>query len=107
MEEEIKQSIAEYEKAKEEMEQLDISVREYEPHLALYGGQDGLDFYRHICCNYFNALNDDGCLCLEFGMGQETAVESILTEYHFKDILFCRDSSDIIRAVIARKSGKE
>lgn len=31
-----------------EMETLDPSVRDYEPHLALWGGDDGLDFYRAI-----------------------------------------------------------
>ena len=35
-----------------EMETLDPSVRDYEPHLALWGGDDGLDFYRAIVRNF-------------------------------------------------------
>ena len=40
-----------------EMETLDPSVRDYEPHLALWGGDDGLDFYRAIVRNFTPALN--------------------------------------------------
>lgn len=82
---------------------LDPSVKNYEPHLALHGGEDGLDFYRHICRNYRDTLAENGCLCFEFGMGQENAVSEILKENNFGDLLLCRDTSNIIRAVIARK----
>ena len=90
-----------------EIEALDTSVKDYEPSLALYGGDDGLDFYRYICKNYRDALNEGGCLCLEFGMGQESAVEAILKENNFGDLQFSRDTSNIIRAVLARKNRKE
>ena len=52
------------------METLDPSVRDCEPHLALWGGDDGLDFYRAIVRNT-PALNPGGWLCFEFGMGQD------------------------------------
>lgn len=90
-----------------DMRTLQPSVMNYEPHLALYGGEDGLDFYRCICANYYDSLYEGGCICLEFGIGQEQAVGNILRENNFEDLLFCRDTSDIIRAVIARKKGKE
>ncbi len=86
-----------------EMEQLDVSVREHEPHLALYGGEDGLDFYRAICQNYRRALKPEGLLCFEFGMGQEQAVGEILLVNGFGELRFRRDASNIIRAVMARK----
>ena len=57
-----------------QMQQLDPSVRDFEPHLALDGGEDGLDFYRAIIKNYSSALAPRGYLCFEFGMGQENAV---------------------------------
>jgi len=87
----------------EEMGQLDVSVREYEPHLALFGGEDGLDFYRAICLNYRDSLKPDGYLCFEFGLGQEQAVSEILQVNGFGELRFRRDASNIIRAVIARK----
>ena len=52
----------------EEMTGLPDSVRDFEPHLALAGGVDGLDFYRFIVQNYTNALKPGGYLCFEFGM---------------------------------------
>ena len=87
----------------EEMELLDPSVRDYEPELALYGGEDGLDFYRCIIDNFTPALMPGGYLCFEFGMGQEEAVCELLTaaEYEIEELR--KDSAGIIRAVLARK----
>lgn len=55
-----------------EMQALPHSVRDFEPEMALYGGEDGLDFYRAIVENYTPALKKGGFVCFEFGMGQET-----------------------------------
>ena len=90
-----------------EMEELDRSVRDYEPRLALFGGTDGLDFYRAIAGNYLQAVKDGGCVCLEFGLGQERAVAEILKQYFLEDVRFTSDASGRIRAVTARKPGKE
>ena len=90
-----------------EMETLEPSVRKYEPALALCGGADGLDFYRAIAENYLVTLRDGGCVCFEFGMGQERDVESILKQYDLEEIRFAEDASRRIRAVSARKHGKE
>ena len=57
--------ISTYQK-REEMKQLPKSVADYEPHLALCGGEDGLDFYRSIAKNYACALKKGGFLCFEF-----------------------------------------
>jgi release factor glutamine methyltransferase len=54
----------------DEMKELPVSVKDYEPHLALHGGDDGLDFYRSVAGQYKHALKPGGFLCLEFGMGQ-------------------------------------
>jgi len=89
--------------SRREMDTLEPSVRDYEPHLALLGGEDGLDFYRSICRDFSAALINGGTLCLEFGMGQETAVEKILLKNQFGDLQFAADSANIIRAVAARK----
>ena len=90
-----------------EMEELDPSVRDFEPTLALHGGEDGLDFYRAIIENFTSALVPGGYLCFEFGMGQEEAVCELLTEAGYEIQELRRDSADIMRAVLARKSRED
>ena len=90
-----------------QMEQLDPSVRDYEPRLALYGGLDGLDFYRAIVKNYAQVLRPGGSICFEFGMGQEAGVCQILMEHGFELGRLVRDSGERARAVLARKIDRE
>ena len=85
-----------------EMEKLDDSVKNFEPHIALHGGEDGLDFYRAILDNFTPVLNPGGFICFEFGMGQETAVSELLLQHGFENIELKRDNSYIIRAVAAQ-----
>ena len=91
----------------QEMEQLPVSVRDYEPHLALHGGDDGLIFYRAIAKNFRKALKPDGYLCFEFGMGQGDDVCQILAENGYTILERARDFNDRERAVIAQYHRKE
>ena len=86
-----------------ECETLDPSVRDFEPRLALDGGEDGLDFYRAIIKNYTPVLMPGGYLCFEFGMGQEDAVCRLLKRGGYEIIELRKDTADITRAVLARK----
>ncbi|MBE6928381.1 MAG: peptide chain release factor N(5)-glutamine methyltransferase [Ruminococcaceae bacterium] len=86
-----------------EMEKLPASVRDFEPHMALDGGEDGLDFYRAIVKNYASALVPNGFICFEIGMGQEKAVCQILEENGFEILEQRRDTAYIIRAILAQK----
>ena len=86
-----------------EMATLDVSVWAYEPHLALEGGEDGLDFYRAILQNFITALRPGGTICFEFGYGQETGVGELLETAGFTDMLFRKDLRGVTRAVAARK----
>lgn len=90
-----------------EMEELEPSVRDFEPHLALDGGADGLDFYRSIIKNYSKALKPEGIMALEFGMGQGDDVCRLLEEYGFAISIRKKDFGGIERAVMARKQRKE
>lgn len=90
-----------------EMEQLPHSVKDFEPHLALYGGTDGLDFYRNIARCYKQALKPGGYLCFEFGMGQGDDVCTILRTNGFTVLERVKDYNDIERAVLARYDRKE
>lgn len=91
----------------EEMTQLDRSVKDFEPHLALHGGNDGLDFYRSIVEKFRKALKPGGYLCFEFGMGQGDAVCAILEENGYTILERSRDYNDIERAVLARCNRKD
>lgn len=91
----------------EEMDQLPKSVKDYEPTLALHGGEDGLDFYRAIALHYQKALKPGGFLCFEFGMGQGDAVAEILKQNGYTILERSRDNNDIERAVIAQIGRKE
>ncbi len=86
----------------EEMKELPNSVKDHEPHMALHGGTDGLDFYRAIAKNYQKALKPGGYLCFEFGMGQGDAVCRILEENQYTILERTRDYNDRERAVLAQ-----
>ena len=87
----------------DEMLELPVSVKNYEPHLALHGGNDGLDFYRSIAKNFADALKPGGYLCFEFGMGQGDAVCAILEENGYTILERSRDYNDRERAVLAQR----
>ena len=91
----------------QEMLELPVSVKDYEPHLALYGGEDGLDFYRAIAQNFAPALKPGGYLCFEFGMGQGDDVCQILTENGYTILDRTRDYNSRERAVLAQYGRKE
>ena len=78
---------------------LDNSVRDYEPHLALDGGEDGLDFYRAISEKWRDALTPGGRLYFEVGIGQADSVLRIMRAQGFGDIQVVKDLHGIPRVV--------
>ena len=78
---------------------LDVSVKDYEPHLALDGGEDGLDFYRAISEKWKDALRPGGRLYFEVGIGQADSVLRIMRSQGFGDIQVVKDYHDIPRVV--------
>lgn len=91
----------------QEMNALPRSVAGFEPHMALYGGEDGLDFYRAIVRNFTSALKPGGYLAFEFGEGQGNDVCRILEENGYTILERTRDYNDRERAVLARYGRKE
>lgn len=91
----------------DEMRELPDSVAKFEPHLALHGGDDGLEFYRSITEKYAKALKPGGYLCFEFGMGQGDAVCALLKENGFTILECSRDYNERERAVLARYDRKD
>lgn len=82
-----------------ELETLDLSVRCYEPMLALDGGEDGLDFYRAVTKYWGAALKPGGQILLEVGCGQANAVEILLGMSGFRDVRTVPDTRGIGRVV--------
>lgn len=78
---------------------LDGSVKDYEPHLALDGGADGLDYYRAIASRWGKALRLNGSLLFEVGIGQAGDVEMIMAKNGYSDIKTYQDTGGIWRVV--------
>ena len=85
-----------------DMQQLQPEVT-FEPETALYGGADGLDFYRSISENWGSALRKSGWLVYEIGKGQEQDVAAILQQQGFSQITQQMDGNGIVRVVAGQK----
>ncbi len=95
----------------EQLRQLMPEVLEYEPHLALYGGEDGLDFYRiltkeakrFLCSGEQNASVDEigrgGHLMVEIGYDQGESVSALFHEAGFTEVCVHKDYAGLDRVV--------
>lgn len=88
----------------EEMQILMPEVKDHDPHLALYGGTDGLDFYKRIAKEAGQHLNAGGSLMMEIGCGQGEAVRDLLTENGYQEIEIIRDLNQLDRIVTGRRA---
>lgn len=87
-----------------EYEILDKNVKDYEPKIALYAGDNGLDTYRKLTEKVCDFLNPDAALILEIGYNQGPAVRELLEQTAcFKNIKIEKDTSGNDRIAIARK----
>ena len=82
---------------------LSVEVRDHEPALALFAGNDGLDIYRRLIPAAHAALVSGGYLLLEIGYDQSTAIEELLTAAGFAEIGFHADLQGIPRVVCAQR----
>jgi release factor glutamine methyltransferase len=85
-----------------EIEELDISVRDFEPRGALFGGESGLDFYPRIAQGARRHLVPGGVLALEVGAGQASRVEAILEDHGFSALSRRKDYGGHERVVSGR-----
>ena len=81
------------------IETLDDSVKKFEPHLALDGGEDGLKFYRILASEASAHLKPHGTLVMEIGYNQGEAVKELFSEKFDVEVL--KDYSGNDRIVIA------
>ncbi len=83
---------------------LAVEVRDYEPELALFAGEDGLAIYRRLIQAAPDFLTQEGMLALEIGFGQRDSVAALLAEANFQKIAFLSDYQQIPRVAIAREA---
>ena len=81
--------------------ELQNEVKDYEPGIALDGGQDGLDFYRRIVAEAPEYLNDKGILAFEIGYNQAESVSNVMKS-KFQNIRVYKDISGNDRVIIGQ-----
>jgi release factor glutamine methyltransferase len=86
-----------------EMEQLDKSVKDFEPPMALLGGDDGLHFYRLLAKQAGIYLKPDGRLYCEIGSSQADAVRAILASNQWDNIMEIQDLAGLPRIIHCKR----
>ena len=84
--------------SEEDMESLPPEVK-FEPQTALYGGEDGLLFYRAIAAGYKDSIKSGGSLVFEIGYNEGEAVKDILLSLGYRDVNIKKDYSENDRVV--------
>lgn len=70
---------------------LQKSVLDYEPHAALFGGEDGLVYITKFLAEAQKFLNSGGKMYMEFDTPQKPAIEKLLKKYGYKTWQFNKD----------------
>ena len=83
-----------------EIKFLETEVKDYDPILALDGGNDGLDAYRSIIPKFKNLLKPEGKIFVEIGKGQEDLVKKIGLQNGLLFVEFKKDLLNIIRVIV-------
>jgi release factor glutamine methyltransferase len=88
---------------KKDIPTLHTQVKDYEPYIALEGGEDGLDFYKKITKESVNYIKANGILAYEVGHDQAIDVKDIMIQNGYHNITIKEDLSGIDRVVIGHK----
>jgi release factor glutamine methyltransferase len=76
-------------------------VRDYEPHLALFAGADGLAVYRRLIPEAWRVLRPGGLLAMEIGIGQSEALRAMVGGWD--SVEFLPDLAGILRVLVCKK----
>jgi release factor glutamine methyltransferase len=82
--------------------ELDETVKDFEPHLALDGGSDGLRFYRQLIALVSSFSNSFGVV-LEVGIGQAESVAALMADFPGMSVRCVQDLSGINRVVVCER----
>jgi len=86
-----------------EMAALPAVVRDHEPHAALHGGVDGLDYYRYLCTRGLHFLAPGGTLAVEIGAGQGAATQALFRDAGLGSVTLLQDYAGLDRIVLGTK----
>lgn len=87
-----------------EIATLSPEVRDFDPHLALDGGIDGLDFYRYLATEGQGRLKRGGRMMMEMGDGQSAAIASLFCGPEWNVESIDKDLSGRERVLIVRRN---
>lgn len=90
--------------SKKDLSKLDAWVKA-EPRIALYGGEDGMDFYRSLCREGIWFLKPGGFMAVEVGYDQAKKVKGLFAENGFSDIKSFKDFNGHERVITGWKNG--
>jgi release factor glutamine methyltransferase len=88
-----------------ESDKVQEVVKHYEPHMAVFAGEEGLGVIRRLLPQAREALRPGGWLLMEIGYSQAQAVMALLTEWH--NVHSVPDLAGIPRVIVARKPENE
>jgi len=87
---------------RDDIKNLQLEIKDWEPVEALNGGEDGLDYYRNIIPGAKGYLKKEGYLILEIGTEQSEEVRKIAKDAGFGNISLIKDYAGIERIFVAR-----
>lgn len=91
---------------KKDIEALQTEVSVYEPRIALDGGEDGLDFYRHIVENAYRFMKEISILAFEIGHNQGDDLKEMIEKTgEYEEVKVIKDLAGHDRVVLAYKRG--
>lgn len=79
-------------------------VKDYEPYIALWGGDDGLHFYRKITEQSMKVLKAGGILAYEIGHDQADEIQEIMLYNGYKNIRVVKDLAGMDRVIVGVKN---
>ena len=88
--------------ARHQLKNLSEDIKNFEPKIALDGGNDGLDVIRKVIYKSRKILKINGMLALEIGNGQYKKVSQILKLNKFREKFFIKDFRDNIRCIFSK-----
>jgi release factor glutamine methyltransferase len=89
---------------RKEKESLMREVRDHEPELALYGGEEGYELYAGLIAQAARALKPGGLLVLELGHNSLPAAQPLLDPPHWTNVAVTKDLAGIDRVIAASRT---